>query len=233
MGVNRAISPRVSDPATRRPAAEAPPHDPFDLPPEPTAARRGPGFLAGFLVASVLWGGAGAVYFGGFLADEPLVVEGPEAPAEVEAPAEEDPPPRQRRRRRRRGARRAAGRPVPQGFATTGDDLGENDPRYIDGAGAGGEQQLRSSQIEQVIDGQFGAIRRCLILVPGDAPATGTLTFGLRITGTGRVDRVNLAGPAAVTRGEPGDCLRGVGRRLSFPSFDGPDMIVRYPITLE
>ncbi len=55
----------------------------------------------------------------------------------------------------------------------------------------------------------------------------------MRIAGTGRVTRVNLQGPAAVTSGDAGDCLRNAARRIRFPSFDGPEMIVHYPITLE
>jgi len=47
------------------------------------------------------------------------------------------------------------------------------------------------------------------------------------------VARVNLQGPAAVTGGECGDCLRTAARNAQFPSFDGPDMVVHYPLTLE
>ena len=105
--------------------------------------------------------------------------------------------------------------------------------RTIDGEGTGGEAQLSGSQIEGAFDGAMGRIRRCFILAPGDEPVTGTLTFGLRIAGSGRVSAVNLSGPRALTAGEPGDCLRDAARGISFPSFDGPEMLVRYPITLE
>ena len=99
--------------------------------------------------------------------------------------------------------------------------------------GPGGEEQLSQSEIQQGMDGVFGAIRRCLILAAGDEPVTGRLVLGLRIEGTGRVSRVNLSGPAAVSTGECGTCLRSAAQRARFPSFDGPAMVVRYPVTLD
>ena len=138
-----------------------------------------------------------------------------------------------RRRRRRRGMRGRASGMMWSGTATSGDDLGENDPRELNAGAEGGEQQLTGAQIDSTIDGSFGRIRRCLVLVPEDAPSRGRVTFGLRIAGSGRVTRVNLRGPAGVTRSEAGDCLRQAARALRFPSFDGPEMIVHYPITLE
>ncbi|MFT5357918.1 MAG: hypothetical protein ACI9KE_005155, partial [Polyangiales bacterium] len=115
----------------------------------------------------------------------------------------------------------------------TGDDLGENDPREISAGASGGEAQLSSSQIEGVFDASFNGIQRCLVLVPANAPLGGRLTFGMRIAGSGRVTRVNLRGPSAVTQGEAGSCLRRTARALSFPSFDGPEMLVHYPVTLQ
>lgn len=191
-------------------------------------------FLAGFGFASLLWGVGGWAYFFGPLMPEPEVVA--EAAPVVEEIVEEEAPTKRRRRRRgRRGSKRRgeSQADVPQGNATTGDNLGENDARSIDVAGGGGEEQLTSHQIETVFDGAFGRIRRCFILAAGDEMVTGRVTFGLRIGGNGRVNRMNLSGPAAVTRGDSGDCLRQSARRLAFPTFDGPDMIVRYPITLE
>lgn len=192
-------------------------------------------FIAGFLVATLLWGG---LYFAereGYLqlgAEEPIDVAAvPKAEGGDEEEAE---PSSMRRRRGRRGRRRAERRGrTPTGTATTGDDLGENDPRELAAGESGGEQQLSSAQIEAGFDGAFGRIRRCLILVPEDAPTRGRLTFGLRIRGDGTVTRVNLRGPAAVTGGEAGGCLRGAARSIRFPSFDGPEMIAHYPITLE
>jgi hypothetical protein len=61
---------------------------------------------------------------------------------------------------------------------------------------------------------------------------SGKLVFGLRISGQSGVTRVNLEGPAAITRSEAGDCLRKAARSIRFRTFNGPDMLVRYPLTL-
>ena len=189
-------------------------------------------FLAGFLTATALWGLLAALHFAELL---PLGdggegidpgAAGPDAGI-VEVP---DPDPARRRRSRRR--RPAPGRDV-SGTGSSGDDLGSPDPHALDLAGEGGEGLLTHSQIEEAIDGAFSRIRRCLVLAAGDDPVAGTLTFGLRIEGSGRVSRVNVSGPRAVSTGEAGTCLQTTMRSIRFPSFDGPDMFVRYPITLD
>lgn len=193
-------------------------------------------FVLGFVVASVLWLGAGGVMHLALGWGPPEVVEDPEAVEVAELEVEEEEAAAPRRGRRARGARTARGTAsadVPTGEATIGDDLREREMRTIDGAGTGGEAQLSSAQIEHAFDGAMGRVRRCFLLTPGDDPITGTLTFGLRIAGTGRVSAVNLSGPRALTAGESGDCLRDAARGISFPAFDGPEMLVRYPITLE
>lgn len=194
-------------------------------------------FVFGFVVASLLWVGAGGVMHLALGWGPPVIEEDP-APVEVAELAveeEEEATPRSRRRRGARGGARtgASSGDVPTGEATIGDDLREGEMRTIDGEGTGGEAQLSGAQIEQAFDGAMGRVRRCFILAPGDEPISGTLTFGLRIAGTGRVTAVNLSGPRALTSGEPGDCLRDAARGIAFPSFDGPEMLVRYPITLE
>lgn len=153
-------------------------------------------------------------------------------PVLEEPEPEEEARPRRRRRRRRGRGRDRRGR-TPTGNATTGDDLGENEMRSLDMEGTGGEAQLRPSQIEAAFDQGMGRIRRCLVLMDGDDAVTGRLTFGLRISGSGQVERVRLSGPRAATTGEAGTCLRSAARGLRFDSFDGPSMIVNYPITLE
>lgn len=203
-------------------------------------------FLAGFAVASIVWGGLGAylvVELGyGPPAEEPVEEE----VATADAPAEEAPDaPRSRRPRRRRagsssgtgtgsdegsGSGSVAG---PFGDAVTGDDLGEGEMRIIDGEGSGGEEQLTGAEIDHAFDGAMARIRRCFILAASDRDITGTLTFGLRIAGTGHVSAVNLSGPAVLTTGDSGECLRTTARAIQFPTFDGPEMVVRYPITLE
>lgn len=199
-------------------------------------------FLAGFATASLLWGGAaGALYAAGVLlvpvedaVIEPVVAFelAPDAGAGTAGA----------RKLRRRGVRRAAGTAfeagptrdrVPTGEAMTGDNLGEGATRTLDVGANGGEGQLTEPQIERALDGAMPRIRRCLILVPGDDLVTGRLMLGIKIAGSGRVSAVNLSGPAAVTTGDAGDCLRAAIRGVAFPTFDGPEMITRYPLTLE
>lgn len=154
-----------------------------------------------------------------------------------------EPSSRGRRRRGRRGggaqprdeiASRDE-RPVrsPRGEATTGDDLAEPAARTIDMEGSGGERQLSDAQIDAAFDRAFPRMRRCLTLAAGDDPVHGRVAFTVRIAPSGRVSGVRLSGPAAVTTGEAGDCLRGAARGISFPSFDGPEMTVRWHLTLD
>lgn len=187
-------------------------------------------FVAGFLTASVLWGlGVGLWASGAF---EPGEIATNDVPEESDAGLEEEDDGPSMRRRRRRGRRGRRGGMVPTGNATTGDDLGSVD-RNLDLGAAGGEEQLSGAEIEAGMDGVFGRIRRCLVLAAGDEPVSGRLTFGLRIEPGGRVSRVRLSGPAVVTTGEAGSCLRTAARNARFDSFDGPPMVVNYPITLD
>ncbi len=194
-------------------------------------------FFLGFGVATLLWGAALGVLVGVLGWGPPQ--EEPEAVVAIaeteEAPVEDEEPTRRQRRRRRAGGGTEAAeeRSAPTGNATTGDDLREGEMRTIDGEGSGGEAQLSGAQIDAAFDGAMPRIRRCFVLAAGDDPVTGRLTFGMRIAGSGRVSVVNLSGPAAVTAGECGECLREAARNISFPSFDGPEMVARYPITLE
>jgi hypothetical protein len=114
-----------------------------------------------------------------------------------------------------------------------GDDLRENEARNLNVGTGGGEEQLRGSEIEKGFDAVFGQVKRCLILAAGDEPAHGKLIFGLRITGDGKVSAVNLSGPASVAQGEAGACLRKAASGMHFRTFNGPDMVVHYPLNLE
>lgn len=197
-------------------------------------------FVGGFAAATLVWGGALAVLHFGLGWGPPHEVIAVDPALEIEAEVEVATEGRIKRRAGRRGARRGAlGSPaessiaIPQGEAITGDDLREGEMRTIDGEGSGGEQQLSGAQIDAAFEAGMGRIRRCFLLAPGEEPITGRLTFGLRIGGSGSVSAVNLSGPAALTTGEPGECLRGAARTIRFPPFDGPEMVVRYPITLE
>jgi len=196
-------------------------------------------FLSGFACATVLWAGVAAyahVRLRWGPPAEPEAVDTTEAAVADAPPLEETPV---RRRSSRSGRRRSepdaesAAVGAAGGDVVTGDDLREDEPRMIDGDGTGGEQQLSGGQVEAAFDGAMGRVRRCFLLVEGDAPLRGRLTFGLRIAPSGRVGAVQLSGPTSLTSGDAGQCLRDAARTMAFPSFDGPEMVVRYPIVLE
>lgn len=139
--------------------------------------------------------------------------------------------------RKKRGAR-AHGSSGPKarrytGDSTAGDDLGGPDARNMDPTKAGGEEQLLGGEIEKGFDSVFPQVRRCLMLAAGDEPVTGKIVFGLRISGAGKVTKVNLQGPSAVTQTEAGACLRNAAQGIHFRTFNGPDMLVHYPLTLQ
>ena len=190
-------------------------------------------FLLGFGVASLLWGAAfGMLYARGFLHFGGKDEAGPAA----EALTTDEEPTRDRKvrpRRMRRGkiAREdGPGGPVTSGEATVGDDIDWDGERRLDMAA--GEAQLTGRQIEAGFDGAMAKIRRCLVLVPSEGEVTGTLTFGMRVGPDGVPRAVNLTGPAVVTSGESGSCLRQAAQGIRFPAFDGPESLFRYPITL-
>lgn len=182
----------------------------------------------------MVWGGllyahsTGLVDLGISPPEEEAVAAAPEA-GEDDDSAEPN-----RRKRRPRGARgKGDRRPRYTGNSTTGDDLGGPETRNLEAANAGGEEQLLGTEIERGFDSVFPQIRRCLMLAAGDEEVTGKLVFGLRIEGASGVTRVNLAGPSAITQGEAGDCLRKAARGIAFRRFNGPDMLVHYPVTLQ
>jgi hypothetical protein len=193
-----------------------------------------PRFLAGFLSASLVWSGLVFAYSRGIIDIDLEPNDAPGVPdAGVEAVDEETP---QRSKRRRGGRARSGGTRKERryaGEAMTGDDLGGPETRHLEAARAGGEEQLLGSEIEQGFDSVFPQIRRCLMLAAGDEPVSGKLVFGLRVSGQGGVTKVNLQGPADITRSEAGDCLRKAARAIRFRTFNGPDMLVHYPITLQ
>lgn len=198
-------------------------------------------FLAGFGLATVLWATAAAYAVFGMGYAPPgergaAARHEEEAPSPAAAPTDETEPPPSRRRRARRQAKRSeppAREATPTGEATSGDNLGEDEVRMLDMSRAGGEAQLTAAQIDAGFDSAMGRIRRCLVLMAGDDPVRGRIVFGMRIAGSGEVRAVRLSGPAAATTGETGDCLRAAARAIRFDAFDGPEMVVRYPLTLE
>lgn len=117
-----------------------------------------------------------------------------------------------------------------QGSGTSGDALGSPGARKVNMGGRGGEQQLSSADIERGIDSVWRGVERCLILVPSDAPATGKVVAGMNIASSGRVTKVNLNGPNVIIQGEAGTCIRKALKSINYPAFDGPDMVVTYPM---
>jgi hypothetical protein len=193
-----------------------------------------PKFLAGFAVASVLWGAFLFSYEQGWI---DISLEPPAPPADetnlADAPQDDSPAKSSRARRKRASPRAPRKRSVASGNSTVGDDLREGEARNVNMGSSGGEEQLRGTEIEQGFDSVFGQIKRCLILAAGDEPAQGKLIFGLRISGAGKVNAVNLSGPSSVSQGDSGACLRKAAQSIHFRSFNGPDMVVHYPLTLD
>jgi hypothetical protein len=194
-------------------------------------------FLAGFLAASVLWGGFLLAYSRGLI-NINLEPSAKEDAAEADDTGSEDPSTTGgkatgRKKKAAHGQRSARKDHKYTGEATTGDDLGGPEAHNLEAANAGGEEQLQGHEIEQGFDGVFPQVKRCLILAAGDEPLSGKIVFGLRISGHGGVTKVNLQGPSAITRSEAGDCLRKAAQGIHFRSFNGPDMLVHFPLTLQ
>lgn len=190
-------------------------------------------FFLGFALASLFWGGFLFAYTQGWI-DISLEPDAPPEPvAEGATETQPEPDDKLKRKKRSVASKRARSGQTEDRETLVGDDLGADDPRQINMQGGGGEEQLRGTEIEKGFDGVFAQIRRCLILAASDEPARGKLTFGLRISGSGKVDAVNLSGPSSVAQGESGACLRKAASGIRFRAFNGPDMVVHYPITLD
>lgn len=192
-------------------------------------------FFTGFLTASLLWGGLAALVFLGVLPFPGGSQEAPEveiAPGPDPAPSDSDDKPKRKRLKKPRvsgpeGGRAGSG----SGSRTIGDDLDWSGSRQVDMAA--GEGQLSGKQIEAGFDSVMGKIRRCLILVPSDDEIQGKLLFGMRVGSDGKARAVQLSGPSVVIGGESGSCLRDAAQSIRFATFDGPDMLFKYPITLQ
>ncbi|MDB4986367.1 MAG: hypothetical protein JWN04_1545 [Myxococcaceae bacterium] len=207
-------------------------------------------FFLGFGAASLLWAAAAVGLYSTHLLA--FGREAPEALVDVGAPEAtdegDDQPDKKRGKRTRRAGGRAertrpsgrgdngdsadsAGPALPRGEATTGDDLDWDGDRNVDMAG--GEEQLSGKAIEAGFDSAMSRIRRCLVLVPAEGDVKGKLTFGMRVGSDGAPRAVNLSGPAVVTSGESGSCLRKAAEGIRFAKFAGPDMLFKYPVTLQ
>ena len=186
-------------------------------------------------MATALWCGLIFAYSRGLIdinLEPNTKAASPDAGVEEETATTDGKP--DKRKRRARGGRKTGPRERRlTGNSTAGDDLGGPETRELNAAEGGGEEQLLGREIEQGFDSVFPQVKRCLMLAAGDEPVTGKIVFGLRITGQGGVTRVNLQGPSAVTQGESGECLRKAARGIHYRSFNGPDMLVHYPLTLQ
>lgn len=202
------------------------------------------GFFIGFCLATVLWGGLVLAARQGFF-DEWISADADEVgldagvDGEVEEPEEVAKGPRKGRRWRGRGKGRGRRKALPSGtrgsgpIVESGDELGEGSSREVDVGDEGNEERLSSQEIDSAFGPAMPGIRRCLLHLDSDQEGGGRVTFGLRISGSGRASAVRLHGPSALTTGAVGSCLRRAGSAIRFPAFDGPDMVVRYPITFE
>lgn len=194
-------------------------------------------FVAGFVVASLLWGGLVVGVKQGFIN---LDLSPPEEDVELDVVAAADAPeddardPKKKRRgKRRTGSSDRGDSRRYEGESSVGDDLGGPEARNLDVANAGGEEQLLGSEVERGFDQAMPSIRRCLILAASDEPVTGKIVFDVRIGGSGRIEKINLKGPSAITQSEAGGCLISAARGIQFRSFNGPTMAVSFPLTLQ
>lgn len=195
-------------------------------------------FFLGFLTASVIWGALATLAYLGILPFPSAEPPGEEAVAVSDGAIEEveEGPGKTKRRRLKRarsesGAAAGRDRSGDQSQQQVGDDLNWDGTRQVD-MGAG-EEQLSGKAIESGFDSVMNKIRRCLILVPADGEIKGQLLFGMRVGGDGRPRAVQLTGPAIVTGGESGSCLRDAAQSIRFATFDGPDMLFKYPVNLQ
>jgi hypothetical protein len=195
-------------------------------------------FLGGVLVASFLSGGllwaqaAGVIDLFG-QPERPTVDTDAGVVLEVAPQAGETGPKKRGKRRSKTQGTRAGGSGYETGEGFAGDDLEGSGARDLDMGGPGKEQQLTPAQIDAGIDQVWSGIRRCLVLVPPGAPATGKVIVGMRIAPGGEIAGANLTGPNDIIKGECGACIRRAVMSIRYPSFDGPEMTVRYPIVFE
>jgi hypothetical protein len=190
-------------------------------------------FIFGFVSASALWAIAAYAVIEGYV---DLNLKPTKAISDDEvAPAADEKQQVDKRSRRKKSPRRSAAQANkrPSRSVLTGDSLGEDEVKNVDMVGNSGEQQLTDFEIEQGMDRVFNQIRRCLFLAANEEPVKGRIVLGMRIEGTGRVTKLNLRGPSPVVQGEAGGCLRSTITSIQFRTFNGPAMVVHYPITLE
>lgn len=190
-------------------------------------------FILGFVSASLLWAIAAYAVIEGYvdLNLKPTKAVHEDEPAAASDQKQQADKPGRRNKSRRRSPLQTNKRPYRS--VLTGDSLGEDDVKNVDMVGNSGEQQLTDYEVERGIDGVFNKIRRCLFLAANEEPVKGRVVLGMRIEGTGRVTKLNIRGPSPIVQGEAGSCLRSTITSIQYRTFNGPAMVVHYPITLE
>jgi hypothetical protein len=191
-------------------------------------------FFLGFVSASVLWAIAAYAVIEGYVdfnLNPTKILSGNEPVPSASNEKQQV----EKRSRRKNGSSRPAlqANKRPSRSVLAGDSLGEDEVKNVDMVGNSGQQQLTDYEVEQGINGVFNKIRRCLFLAANEDPVRGRVVLGMRIEGTGRVTKLNLRGPSPVVQGEAGSCLRSTITSIQYRSFNGPAMVVHYPITLE
>jgi hypothetical protein len=195
-------------------------------------------FLIGFIVASFFWifilfaSGEGWVkIFGGQQSQPPVLTRADTDTTDINT----KPAKIQKRRRGSSKKNKNNFNPGPgydKGSGISGDNLKAGSREVAAGA-AGAEEQLSGRQIDAGIDRVFNGIQRCLMLMPPDAPSRGKIIIGMYITSAGNVTKVNLKGPNSMVKKECGACIRRMVKTIKYPSFNGPDMTVHYPVIFD
>jgi hypothetical protein len=189
-------------------------------------------FLLGFVCASLLWAIGAYAVVNGYV---DINLKPTNVSSDSEGVTSHDEEKITIRGRGNKNRRRIANRPEKREYRSvlTGDSLGEDDVRNVDMVGNSGEQQLTDYEVEQGINVVFDKIKRCLFLAASDESVKGKVILGMRIEGTGRVTKLNLRGPVSIVQGEAGNCLRSTVTSIKYRPFNGPAMVVHYPITLD
>jgi hypothetical protein len=119
-------------------------------------------FLAGFVLASLMWAGFLYAYRQGLMnfSLEPEAARKRQENAKTATGA--GTPSNRKGRRRLSRPKNGHRRTAASGESVVGDNLGENDTRSIDMTRAGSEAQLTTLQVEQAFDAVFSHVRRCL-----------------------------------------------------------------------
>ncbi len=210
-------------------------------------------FITGFSVASLMWVGllylqlSGSVDLGSATGITPAQADlevVADAPTEGDLDAKAKKPKRRKKRRGRRHKVRTLGQAsytqaadYDYNEAQVGDDLTRSnnvaDAHEVGFGTPGREEQLPHREIDRGIDSVFNGITRCLVLVPAGASTKGKIVVGMNIASSGKVTKVNLKGPNVMVKGESGACLRRTIKSIRYPGFNGPDMVVHYPITFD